>query len=441
MKEGISIANKSTMASLVNSATDTKSTANTQSPGIINNTENAARTTKSRSDSNGGSSPPGTVTPSNTPQQAMTPQGHRATSVASTSDANNDGSLSGIPPALVSQRLSQLAKENGDYDDNDADIEDDEDGLPRGAKAIVDTLREMDMEVAEALANYENERKQLESKYNEQLRKLYDQRLNVLHGREANTELKVSSQGVDAYAVEGVTKKKQTLPGFWRVAMENSSLLREAIAKHDVECLDYLVDIRHRILPSQSGDDDPQKVGFAIDFIFDSSNNPYFSNSILTKEYIILNMFDSTISEPVLKLINGTEIKWHDGKDLTHKLVKQRKKGTSETRMVLKPRVSFFNFFDAPHMDDIESEEEYNERCEIFDLDLEMALIIREKIIPRAIRNFTGEEQSSGEEDESDEEDDDDYLPGEENSESDDDDDTDDINLDEELGKLELANS
>ena len=89
-------------------------------------------------------------------------------------------------------------------------------------------------------------------------------------------------------------------------------------------------------------------------------------------------------------------------------------------------------------MDDIESEEEYNERCEIFDLDLEMALIIREKIIPRAIRNFTGEEQSSGEEDESDEEDDDDYLPGEENSESDD---NDDINLDEELGKLELADS
>ena len=321
------------------------------------------------------------------------------------------------------------------------DVEDDDDDLPRGAKAIVDTLREMDMEVAEALANYENERKQLESKYNEQLRKLYDQRLNVLHGREANTELKVSNQGAEACAVEGVTKKNQTLPGFWRVAMENSSLLREAIAKHDVDCLDYLVDIRHRILPSQSGDDDPQKVGFAIDFIFDSANNPYFSNSILTKEYIILNMFDSTISEPVLKLINGTAIKWYDGKDLTHKLVKQRKKGTSQTRMVLKPRVSFFNFFDAPHMDDIESEEEYNERCEIFDLDLEMALIVREKIIPRAIRNFTGEEQSSGEEDESDEEDDDDYLPGEENSESDDDDDTDDINLDEELGKLELANS
>ena len=424
------------MASLVNSATDTKNTANTQSPGIINNTENAARTTKSRSDSNSGSSPPRTLTPSNTPQQAMTPQGNRAATVASSNGTNNDGSPSGIPPALVSQRLSQLAKESSEYDDNDADDEDDEDGLPRGAKAIVDTLREMDMEVAEALANYENERKQLESKYNEQLRKLYDQRLNVLHGREANSDLKA-----DATVVEGVTKKKQTLPGFWRIAMENSSLLREAIAKHDIDCLDYLVDIRHRILPSQSGDEDPQKVGFAIDFIFDSSNNPYFSNSTLTKEYIILNMFDSTISEPVLKLINGTKIKWYDGKDLTHKLVKQRKKGTSQTRMVLKPRVSFFNFFDAPHMDDIESEEEYNERCEIFDLDLEMALIIREKIIPRAIRNFTGEEQSSGEEDDSDEEDDDEYLPGEENSESDDDDDTDDINLDEELDKLEVAES
>ena len=73
-------------------------------------------------------------------------------------------------------------------------------------------------------------------------------------------------------------------------------------------------------------------------------------------------------------------------KDLTHKLVKQRKR-SSETRMVLNRDA--FNFFDAPHMDDIESEEEYNERCEIFDLDLEMALIIREKIIPRAIRNFT----------------------------------------------------
>ena len=144
-------------------------------------------------------------------------------------------------------------------------------------------------------------------------------------------------------------------------------------------------------------------------------------------------MYDSTISEPTLKTINGTRINWYDGKDLTHKLVKQRKKGTSETRMVLKPRVSFFNFFDAPTMEDIEDEEEYNDRCDIFDLDLEMALIIREKTIPRAIRHYTGEENSDDEDDDDDE----DYIPGFNNEYDDDDDDDDDLDdLDEELANL-----
>jgi hypothetical protein len=429
------------MASFMEDATEksgnNNNNANTMSPGIINNAEKAQEKTKSRSDSH--SSPPvGTITPSNTPQQAMTPQNHHGKAVNSNT-VNSDG-MSQLSPALVSERLSQLANNT----DNDADDEEeDEDGIPRGAKAFINNLQEMDMEVADAMAAYESERKLLERKYQDKLKGLYDQRLNVLHGRSPDAELKNTnnSDGKKMYC-EGIAHKSQVLPGFWRIAMENSSLLREAIAKHDIECLDYLVDIQHRILPSADGgmdSDETQKVGFAIDFIFDAANNPFFSNSILTKEYIILSMFDSTISEPVLRKINGTKINWYDGKDLTHKLVKQRKKGTSQTRMVLKPRVSFFNFFDAPTMEDIESEEEYTERCDIFDLDLEMALIIREKTIPRAIRHYTGEINSSSDDDD-DDDDDEDYIPGMEDDEDDDDDDDvddDEIEgLDEELAAL-----
>jgi hypothetical protein len=436
------------MASLVAQETgDDKNngTTNTLSPGIINNAEKA-QVNKTRSDSYNNSSPPvGTITPSNTPQQAMTPQGHRGKAVSS--NAVNDNGMSQLPPALVSQRLSQLANNNNDNEkeegvDNDADDEEEADAVPRGAQALISNLQEMDMEVADALASYENERKALEAKYNDKLRILYNQRLNVLHGRDGNTELKPSKVDAQKLEYEGIVHKSQVLPGFWRVAMENSSLLREAIAKHDIECLNYLVDIQHRLLPSVDGgdainmdEDGTQKVGFALDFLFDSANNPYFSNSILTKEYLILSMYDSTISEPTLKTINGTRINWYDGKDLTHKLVKQRKKGTSETRMVLKPRVSFFNFFDAPTMEDIEDEEEYNDRCDIFDLDLEMALIIREKTIPRAIRHYTGEENSDDEDE--DDDDDEDYIPGFNNEYDDDDDDDDDLDdLDEELANL-----
>ena len=121
------------MASFMQDATEksgnNSNNANTKSPGIINNAEKAQEKTKSRSDSH--SSPPvGTITPSNTPQQAMTPQNHHGKAVNS-STVNSDG-MSQLSPALVSERLSQLANNT----DNDADDEEDEKDGEKGAYAL-----------------------------------------------------------------------------------------------------------------------------------------------------------------------------------------------------------------------------------------------------------------------------------------------------------------
>ena len=78
-------------------------------------------------------------------------------------------------------------------------------------------------------------------------------------------------------------------------------------------------------------------------------------------------------------------------------------------------------------MDDVEDEEDYNDRCEIFDMDMEMAMVIREKVIPHAVYHYTGEYVDSEDDEEDDDdsefdsEDDEDYVPGAVDDDSDED--------------------
>ena len=176
--------------------------------------------------------------------------------------------------------------------------------------------------------------------------------------------------------------------------------------------LAYLVDIRTAPL---GGDEH----GFTLSFHF--VENPYFSNSVLTKTY---KWADE--DEDMLELAKGTQIAWAAGKDPTVKVMKKKAKKGGKPLTKLEPCESFFRFFSPPDMPDEEdelTEDDAEALQEAVEADFELGAAIREEIIPQAVSWFTGAAVEAGDEDEEGDEDDDDDDDDEEEEDDDDDDD------------------
>lgn len=128
--------------------------------------------------------------------------------------------------------------------------------------------------------------------------------------------------------------------------------------------------------------------------------------------------------DPVLEKAEGTEIEWHQGKNVTVKIKKkkQRNKNGKGTRVVTKtePCESFFNFFSPPKIpgpdEEGMEEEEMEQRQMELESDYEMGIAFQERIVPHAVKWFTGE----ADDDEMDDDDDDDYEGFDEGEEEDD---------------------
>ncbi|GJR29727.1 nucleosome assembly protein 1;4-like protein isoform X2 [Tanacetum coccineum] len=84
------------------------------------------------------------------------------------------------------------------------------------------------------------------------------------------------------------------VPEFWLSAMKNNEITAEEITERDEEALKYLKDIKWCRM------DDPK--GFKLEFFFDT--NPFFTNSVLTKVY---HMIDD--DEPILEKAIGSTIR------------------------------------------------------------------------------------------------------------------------------------
>lgn len=132
--------------------------------------------------------------------------------------------------------------------------------------------------------------------------------------------------------------------------------------------------------------------------------------------------------EPNIEALNGCEITWKAGKDLTVVTTKKtvKKKGKRTTVTKTEPRPSFFRFFESPDMD-AEMDEEEEEEEEDNDVlqkhialqqqihaDVMIATAFKDKLIPRAVDWFTGEAAAD---DSDDEDDDEDYEDDEEEDE------------------------
>ncbi|PWA44514.1 nucleosome assembly protein 1,4 [Artemisia annua] len=285
--------------------------------------------------------------------------------------------------------------------------------LTPAVRKRVEVLRGIQSEHDELEAKFFEERAALEAKYQKLYAPLYSKRYDIVTGA-------VEVDGAkEEDAMDQTDDTEKGVPEFWLTAMKHNEITAEEITERDEEALKYLKDIKWCRM------DDPK--GFKLEFFFDT--NPFFTNSVLTKVY---HMIDD--DEPILEKAIGTTIEWLPGKCLTQKILKKKpKKGSKNAKPITKTEdcESFFNFFSPPEVPDDEEEIEEDMAEELqnqMEQDYDIGSTIRDKIIPHAVSWFTGEanqEDFGGfddEDDEGDEDDDDDDEIEEDDDEDDEDD-------------------
>ncbi|KAB5563868.1 hypothetical protein DKX38_003922 [Salix brachista] len=228
-------------------------------------------------------------------------------------------------------------------------------------------------------AQFLEERKALEAKYQKLYQPLYTKRCEIVNGlKEVDGVMSAELYSIE----EDQATKEKGVPEFWLTAMKTQEVLAEEIKGQDEGALKFIKDIKWSRLQSPEG--------FKLEFYFNPC--PYFKNSVLTKTYHIIDESDHILSQAI-----GTEIEWYPGKCLTKKVVKKKPRmGSKKTKTIttLKICESFFTFFNPPHIpesvDDLD-DDAYDELQDRIEHDYDVGIIIRDKIIRHAVSWFTGE--------------------------------------------------
>ncbi|KAH9053111.1 NAP-domain-containing protein [Lactarius vividus] len=328
---------------------------------------------------------------------------------------------------LVQGRLAGLLGKSSGYIES----------LSDGTKTSIVALIGVQVKQNELQNQYKRECLELEKKYLELTKPLYERRRALIY-----TDAAPTPEELDAGAAQAAKDNPEenpflvppftapaAVPDFWLTVLRNHVGLSELITDRDAGALKYLNDLRIEYLPSSE-----PKPGFKL--IFEFASNEFFENEKLEKTYVYREEVGYS-GDFVYDRAIGTEIKWKDEKDLTKEfeIKKQRNKNTNRTRLVRKahPTESFFNFFSppvAPSEEAIEEgdigEEELDELEEKLEIDYQIGEDIKEKIIPRAVDYFTGKaleyDMLSDDEDDYDDEDEDEDGDGFEDDDSDEDD-------------------
>lgn len=211
-----------------------------------------------------------------------------------------------------------------------------------------------------------------------------------------DSEEKITN-GVEKMALADYDENTKGIPKFWFHALKNANeeCLMGLVEPHDEPVLEFLTNIMVTLT-------EPKNTGFSLTFHF-SSDNPYFTNTQLTKEYVLRDGPDEEepldYDGPEIISCKGCTIDWVEGKDVTKETIKIKKlkarKGAtgSPEKAVTKeiPADSFFNFFSPPTVaEDGKTEVSEDDRA-LLAIDFDVGFAIKEKIIPRAVLYFTGE--------------------------------------------------
>jgi len=171
------------------------------------------------------------------------------------------------------------------------------------------------------------------------------------------------------------------VPSFWLYAFQHHGDFSDTITAQDEKAMKYIIDVRWKTLPIEKG---KSEESFILEFEF--SENPYFNNKILTKTYYLLA--HEQLGETMFDKMEGTDIDWKPGKNLTMKLVqvqqnmgkrggkkgRKGKSGPSKMVTVEEPCESFFNFFksDIVAAYGFEDMDEVEDLQELYEADYEM---------------------------------------------------------------------
>lgn len=296
-------------------------------------------------------------------------------------------------PSLGSAFVISTGSEDEDEDDDDEDDSEDNEPtvfnrLPTYIKHRVDKLRSINDEREELMKEYLVERAKLEAKYHQLEQPLHRRRKDVVLGKMDN-EIAKENENDDQQPDhdDGSSERPKGIPQFWVCALNQMPVTGELITEQDVDCLDSLEDI--------TCSDYENGEGFTLEFHF--APNDYFENTVLTKKYDVPNLL--LADEPILKNVEGCEIKWKPGKCLTYVQVTKQQRGKGKNaghfRKVTKKEQSesFFHFFSPPTMPSLDNmDEEEAVRLEAaFDADYDAAQALRSHIIPKAVNWFSGD--------------------------------------------------
>ncbi|CCF55764.1 hypothetical protein KAFR_0A03290 [Kazachstania africana CBS 2517] len=345
--------------------------------------------------------------------------------------------LSSNQPLLlqsIQDKLGDLVGQDSGYLSN----------LPVEVKEKIFSLKHLQSELFKIEKEFQIEMFELENKYLNLYKPLFERRSGIVSGNVEPTEEEISKgREIDGEEEqeEGVREdseeKIRGIPSFWLTALENVPIVNETITDRDAEVLDHLLDIKLEYLTEG-------KPGFKLTFIFDKENNGFFTNETLTKTYYYQSELGYS-GDFIYDHAEGEEIDWKsNGSNVTVEVEmrKQRNKTTKQVRTIekLTPIASFFNFFDPPKPNneeeerDEDEEEEFDEDEEDLEarlaLDYSLGEQIKDKLVPRAVDWFTGtalEFEYLNEEDEYDDDDDDDEDEDEYGDEAEDEDEQDDF--------------
>jgi len=325
-------------------------------------------------------------------------------------------------------------EEDDDDEEEDDDDDDEEDGeqgnfmddLPKEVLKRITAIRNMHVSIEDIDAQYILERIALEKKFLDRKQEVLELRNKIISGEE---DVPDEPGTLAVVPPDGAEEPLTGIPGFWLTCLSSHPSVGELITEEDMPALEQLKDI--------SVSYDEGFTSYSLTFHFDE--NDFFTNSTLTKKYIISpSLLDD--KAPSLSDLEGCDIDWKEGKNLTVTEVKKKQKAKSgrnkgQTRTVIQevPKQSFFNYFGPPLSEEEEEELEGRDDEEepvklTMEEDYDIGHSLRTSIIPEAILWYTGE--AIGDEEDDDEfdgeDDDDDEDDGEDDDDDEDEDDEED---------------
>jgi nucleosome assembly protein 1-like 1 len=210
--------------------------------------------------------------------------------------------------------------------------------LSPAVRQRVDGLKGLQISHTKLEAEFQKEILELEKRFAEKYRPIYERRRAIIEGKEEPTEEEVKSgfkvdedsDDEDAEAEEReivsadeLAKAEKGIPGFWLTALSNHAGISELITERDSEALKYLVDVRVEYL-------EDGKPGFKLLFEFNEKAKEFFEDTILTKTYYYQEEVGS-LGDFIYDRAVGTDIKWKTGKDLTVKVETKKQRNKSES--------------------------------------------------------------------------------------------------------------